>query len=95
MRILLARKVLEKFTPPQLARQWGISPDKVLAWIRSGELRAVKISTNRGSRPRYLIDAKEIEAFEARRSAQRLRSGDPPQPPVRGLLDSTTAPLIA
>ena len=30
-----------KLSPPQLARLWGGRPGKVLAWIRSGELRAI------------------------------------------------------
>ena len=57
-----------KITPPALAKQWGVSADKVLAFIRRGELRAIDISTNRGGRPRYLIDRKDIEAFELSRA---------------------------
>ncbi len=30
-----------KLTPPQLGKLWGISPDKIVAFIRSGELRAI------------------------------------------------------
>lgn len=48
-------------TPPQLAKEWGISPDKVLGWIRSGELRARNVS--QGNRPRYLIDRETLESF--------------------------------
>ncbi|MFL5242979.1 MAG: helix-turn-helix domain-containing protein [Gemmataceae bacterium] len=55
-----------KLTPPELAYRWGISPDKVLAWIRAGELRAIDASTRRG-RPRYLIDISDIVSFEQRR----------------------------
>ena len=57
-----------KLTPPQLARLWGISPDKVLNWIRSGELRAINVAERRGGRPRYLIDRADIQAFETRRA---------------------------
>lgn len=57
-----------KVTPPQLARAWQISPDKVLGWIRSGELRAFDVSTRPGQRARYRIDLRDIEDFEARRS---------------------------
>jgi hypothetical protein len=57
-----------KITPPRLARRWGISDDKVLAWIRSGELRAMDASTKRGGRPRFLIDEADIAAFEAARA---------------------------
>ncbi len=59
-----------KITPPTLAKQWGISVDKVLTWIHTGELRAIDGSTRRGGRPRYLIDDVDIEAFEQLRAVQ-------------------------
>lgn len=62
-----ARRV--KLTPPEVARRYGVSRDKVLAWIRSGELRAVNVATTLGRRPRYVIDEADLAAFEARRSA--------------------------
>lgn len=72
-----------KITPPELARRWGISADKVLAWIRSGELKAIDAATKRGGRPRFLIDNSDIAEFEARRIARsvvrpirRRRRGD-------------------
>ncbi len=59
----------QKLTPPQLGKMWGISPDKIVAWIRSGELKAIDVSLNRGSvRPRYLIDRRDIESFELSRA---------------------------
>ena len=68
----------QKLTPPQLAKEWGVSPDKVVAFIRSGELRAIDISSNRGSpRPRYLIDIDDLRAFEAARAVI------PPQPKTK------------
>ena len=57
-----------KQTPPEVARSWGISPDKIVAWIRSGELPAIDASTQRAQRPRYLIDVDDLRDFEARRS---------------------------
>ncbi len=58
-----------KLTPPQLAKLWGVSADKIVSFIKSGELRAIDVSSNRGSvRPRYLIDRRDIEAFEASRA---------------------------
>lgn len=56
-----------KTTPPKLARRWGVSPDKIIFFILTGELRAIDASKNRGDRPRYLIDEADIEAFEAAR----------------------------
>ena len=66
-----------KRTPPELAKQWGVDPEKILTWIRSRELRAIDASTNRGGRPRYLIDMADIALFEASRAVQ------PPTPTVR------------
>ena len=70
-----------KVTPPELAKRWGISPDKVLSWIRNGELPAIDASTRRGGRPRYLIDEEDILAFEERRrvsvSSRRSRPREP------------------
>ena len=67
-----------KITPPALAKQWGISADKIVGFIRKGELRAIDVSSNRGSpRPRYLIDIADVEAFEAARAVVA------PQPKTR------------
>jgi hypothetical protein len=60
-----------KLTPPQLARRLRVSPDKVLTWIKSGELRAVNVATNPKGRPRFVIDPNDVEAFEARRSVHK------------------------
>ncbi len=56
-------------TPPQLAKDYGVNPDKVLAWIHSGELRAVNVAAKPNGRPRWRIKAEDLEAFELRRSA--------------------------
>jgi hypothetical protein len=61
---------LRKLTPPDIARAWGIGPDKVLVWIRSGELPAINAATRQGGRPRYLVDAADLAAFEARRASR-------------------------
>ncbi len=58
----------KKVTVPRYAEECGVSPDKILAFIRSGELRAINFATKRGGRPRYLIDRDDIEAFEASRA---------------------------
>lgn len=56
----------QKLSPPQYAKRLGVSSDKILIWIRSGELRAIDVS-NGNERPRYLIDLADIVAFEQRR----------------------------
>lgn len=67
-----------KITPPELAERWGVNPDKVLFFIRSGELRAIDASLLPGQgKPRYLIDEADIEAFELSRQVQ------PPLPTSR------------
>jgi excisionase family DNA binding protein len=58
----------QKITPPEVAARWGVSPDKVLAWIRDGELRAINAATRPGGRPRWLIDLADLAAFEQRRA---------------------------
>lgn len=62
------RQQRQKVTPPQYAARLGCKPSKVLAWIVSGELRAIDAAAVRGSRPRYLIDEADISAFEAGRT---------------------------
>jgi hypothetical protein len=56
-----------KFTPPELAAMWGKKPETIIALIRSGDLRAIDAALP-GKRHRYLIDAADIAAFEARRA---------------------------
>ncbi|MGE0535211.1 MAG: helix-turn-helix domain-containing protein [Pirellulales bacterium] len=64
----MSENLLQKQTPPQIAKRWGVSTDKVLAWIRSGELPAIDASTRRGGRPRYLVDVSDLAEFESRRA---------------------------
>ena len=59
------------FTPPQLARRWGVAADKVNALIKSGELKAMNLALNgKGERPRYRIYMREVIRFEEERSNQ-------------------------
>ena len=58
----------QKFTPPEIARAWGIDPIKVLQWIHSGQLRAMDGATPGSMRPRYLVDRDDLAAFEAART---------------------------
>jgi excisionase family DNA binding protein len=65
-----ARQKRTKITPTEVARRWGISRDKVLCWIRSGELRAMNAATRPRCRPRWLIDLADLAAFEQARAAR-------------------------
>lgn len=54
-------------TPPEIAKYFRVSNDKVLAWIRSGELRATNVSNC--ARPLYRVEESDFEAFKLRRSS--------------------------
>jgi excisionase family DNA binding protein len=57
------------FTPPQIAKQLGVSADKVVGWIRAGEIRAINVAARPGGRPRFRVGEADLIAFEQRRSA--------------------------
>src|SRR5262249_47458991 len=75
----------QKLTPPELARRYGIAAEKVIGWIRAGELRALNVAAKLGGRPRYLIDEADIALFEQRRAVI------PTTPPARGRSRKQTA----
>ena len=57
-----------KFTPPQLAKLWGVSAAKIVSFIRSGEFKAINLAASNRNRPRYTIDVRDIAAFEEARA---------------------------
>ena len=61
-------------TPPAIARRYGVKPDKILAWIASGELAAINVAERPGGRPRWRISPEAIAAFERRRSSRPAAS---------------------
>jgi len=77
------RETPQTLTPPQVAKRLRVSPDKVLAWIRSGELRAVDVASRGASRPRYRVTLDELRVFENRRSTHSS-----PTPPPRRSRDT-------
>jgi hypothetical protein len=63
-------------SPKQVAVMWGTSHDKVLAFIRTGELQAFNVASRPTGRPRFRITLAAVKAFE------ELRSGrDPSRTP--------------
>ena len=73
------------YSPPELAALWGIKAERVIGFIRNGELRAVDLSANPGiGRPRFKIPMDAITEFENRRAGcqreptpRRRRRKDP------------------
>tara|TARA_A100001391_G_scaffold193970_1_gene169838 strand:- start:99 stop:329 length:231 start_codon:yes stop_codon:yes gene_type:complete len=62
-------------TPPQAAKLLRVHPDKVVAWINSGELVAMNLATDpNGLRPRWRIARTELEKFLAKRQLPVGRS---------------------
>jgi hypothetical protein len=45
----------------------GVTAEKVIGWIKSGQLRAVNLS-NGAQRPRYRIDLDDLARFECSRA---------------------------
>lgn len=60
----------------EVARRYRVGEDKVRAWIARGELTAVNTATVLCGRPRWVIPAEALAAFERRRS-----SAPPPKRP--------------
>src|SRR5262245_38632937 len=60
-------------TVADLAARLRVSPDKVRAWLRSGELVGVNTTASLCGRPRFVITPDALGAFLARRSAATAR----------------------
>jgi excisionase family DNA binding protein len=65
-------------TVRELARRYRVGRGKILAWIRKGELPAVNTAGALCGRPRWVVTADGVAAFEGRRGAAA-----PPRPPRR------------
>ncbi|MCA9246666.1 MAG: helix-turn-helix domain-containing protein [Planctomycetales bacterium] len=61
-------------TPPQVARHYGVSADKITRLIEAGELQAINLASPGCTRPRWRITEAHLEEFERRRAAV------PPEP---------------
>lgn len=65
------------FRPRDLALRWGVCVDKVLNFIRSGELRAFNVAAKKSKRPQYRIPLESVRHFE-----EQTRAAAPPEPPA-------------
>jgi hypothetical protein len=65
-------------TVADVARRYRVGEGKVRLWIRRCELAAVNTAAVLCGRPRWVIPADALAAFERRRAG-----GSPPKPPRR------------
>jgi hypothetical protein len=71
------------FNPAQVAEMWGVSRDKVLEFIRTGELEAFNVASKKSRRPQFKIPLTALQAFQERRSGRDPARFLPPQPSSR------------
>ena len=57
------------YTPNDLARRYAVNVRKILAWINSGQLRAINLAADGSNSPRWRILRDDLRAFENRRAA--------------------------
>lgn len=66
------------FSVREVTERYAVNEHTVLAWIRSGELRAVNVGVRPGAKkPRWRITTESLAAFEA------ARTPSPPLPRTR------------
>jgi hypothetical protein len=66
------------YTTADVARRLRVSKNKVIGWIRRGELPAVNTAAVLCGKPRWVITPDALARFERRRAG-----GPPPQQPTR------------
>ena len=71
------RGTADCFRPRDLALRWGVCVDKVLNFIRSGELRAFNVAAKNSKRPRYRIPLESVRQFE-----EQTRAAAVPEAPA-------------
>jgi hypothetical protein len=66
------------YSVAELAERWRIGQDKVLAFIRKGDLVAVNVAAHTSGRPQWRVTPEEVARFESKRT-----SAPPPKPTRR------------
>jgi hypothetical protein len=74
---------LTYFSPAELAAMWGVAHDKVLEFIKTGELVAFNVASKRSSRPQFRVTLEAVKAFQERRSGRDPARSAPPVTPRR------------
>jgi excisionase family DNA binding protein len=69
-----------------LCERFAVGEHTVLAWVRSGELRAIDVSRKQGGRPKWRITQEALEAFALARTST--------PPPPRGRRRNKPADVI-
>lgn len=59
---------MESYTPAQLAKRWQVGRNKIVGWIRSGQLRAADVGET--ARPYYRVSQADAEEFWSRRAVK-------------------------
>jgi hypothetical protein len=59
-------------TVVEVAKRYRVSPDKVRAWVKSGQLAAVNTTATLCGKPRWVILPDALAAFERGRSPAPL-----------------------
>lgn len=80
------------FNPSQVAAMWGVAHDKVLEFIKTGELEAFNVASTKSRRPQFKITLAAIEAFQQRRSGRDPARSLPPRSPRRASSKASSTP---
>ena len=71
------------YNPAQVAAMWGVAHDKVLEFIKTGELEAFNVASKRSRRPQFKVTLAAVKAFQERRSGRDPARSAPPVTPRR------------
>lgn len=90
----MAEMVTPYLTPPEIAKLLRVSHEKLIGWIRRGELAAVNVGN--GTRPRFRISQESLDAFLRRREVQPIPKAMPRrrQVPEGGPLDPSVGKAL-
>lgn len=74
-------------TVTEVSRRFRVSPDKVRGWIKRGELSAINTADRRCGRPRFVVTAEALAAFERGRQAATPNTPKPPRRKRTNVID--------